>query len=430
MALVSSKNPENTENLLDGAGRWPLSDPDRHLRALTGLRAIAAGWVVIFHASVLFEIWVPPTAKLHPVTSMGFLGVDLFFALSGFVLCHRYLEELGPRLAAGKARDFYFLRIARVYPVHLAVFMVIGLYAAALSWQAGTWDKAFPLSAIPQHLTLVHAWANQQLSWNGPSWSVSLEWLAYLVFPLLAIVLFRISRSRILVPASLLMAAIAYAPLLGHIVGLWTVPAATFAGLPAADGVVGVNILRLAAAFVGGCCAFVLTRHCQRTTGTRAMAYGFGAVVLALVVAVVQLGRSGAGETNRFTWVVSPLLVLVVAYVGLQAPGTRWLTRPRVVALGLSSYSLYMTHWLVFTVMGVVPGVTVGPSVAERLGVVQWGLPARLLYCVGTIILCYAIAHWCWRLVEEPARRALRRATSGRAGEVPVEERSTQKVGS
>ncbi len=424
MALGSSSNYRISEKLLDETVRWPLSEPDRHLRALTGLRAIAAGWVVIYHASFLLEIWVPPTAKFHPVTSMGFLGVDLFFALSGFVLCHRYLDDLGPRLVASKARDFYLLRIARLYPVHLTTLIVIGLIASAVSWQSGKWDKAFPLSAIPQYLILVHAWANQQMSWNVPSWSVSLEWLAYLFFPLLAAVLFRIARSHLIIPATLLIAAVAYAPLLGHIAGLWTVPAATFAGLPAANGVVGVNILRLLAAFVGGCCAFVLARHFQRTTGTRVMAFGFGAILLALVVVVVQLGRSGAGESNRLTWVASPFLVFIVAYVGLEAPGTRWLTLPRVVGLGLSSYSLYMTHWLVFTVMGVVPGITVGPSVAERLGVAQWPLPARLIYCVGTIALCYVIAHLCWRLVEEPARRALRRVTLGRAGELPVEERS------
>ena len=78
-----------------------LADPDRHLVALTGLRGVAAAWVVLFHSSVAIETWLPRTTAVHAVTSMGYLGVDLFFALSGFVLCHRYLDGMGPRLRAG-----------------------------------------------------------------------------------------------------------------------------------------------------------------------------------------------------------------------------------------------------------------------------------------------------------------------------------------
>src|SRR6185437_5078025 len=90
--------------------------------ALTGLRGIAAIWVVLFH---LF--W----PGIDPVTRTGYLGVDIFFILSGFVLSHVYFckEEFFTRSGY---RRFLLTRLARIYPLHLATLIFLLIIVATL----------------------------------------------------------------------------------------------------------------------------------------------------------------------------------------------------------------------------------------------------------------------------------------------------------
>ena len=404
-----------------------LSDPNRHLKTLTGLRAVAAAWVVLFHASLVFTILVPPLAKTNPLTGMGFLGVDLFFALSGFVLCHRYLDSLGVAFNRRKVKDFLALRIARLYPVHLFVIVVFVLYLGRVT-QFGASQQSNvkpPWSLLPQHLVLIHAWFNQQLSWNVPAWSVSLEWLAYLCFPFLALVLFRVARSKHIVIYSGLIFVVAYTPLTLDIIGVWHFPPNTFASLPSNPGLISLALVRLLGAFTGGCIAFVLARAWQRRVAAdrSPSAVLCGTFCAALLLVVIVFTRSGESEITQRTWIVSPLLVALVGLVGLGGSFFQWLTRPTLIKLGLSSYSLYMTHWFVLSVFGVLPVIDVGETLADRLEIAQQPLGARVLFCLAALATCYLVAQLCWRFIEEPARRGLRRRFASSRGELPVEER-------
>lgn len=401
-----------------------LSDPNRHLKTLTGLRAIAAAWVVLFHASLLFEVWVPAFAKLHSVTAMGFLGVDLFFALSGFVLCHRYLEILGPRLDRRSIQDFLLLRIARLYPVHLFVLVVFACYVGLMvALSQGTAGNEFSGTYFGQNLVLVHGWFNQPLAWNSPAWSVSLEWLAYLFFPILALVLFRIDKSARTMFWGLLLGIAVYIPLVLHIVHAQSFPVATFPSDVPNSGIVSLNLVRLVAAFGGGCVAFVLARQCQRRSLGPIKPVFVTTIWFITLAIIVAFGRSGFTEQDSRTWLLSPVLVLLVAVTGLGGTFFGWLERPLMIRLGLSSYSLYMTHWFVFSVFGVVPGLTIGPTLARELNISEQGMLARILFCVAAVAMCYIVAYLCWRFIEEPSRRGLRRRFAGSRGELPVEER-------
>lgn len=109
------------------------------IRQLTGVRFVAAFWVVLYHyqpalatAGVLFPL-------LHEVLRVGSLGVDLFFTLSGFILTHTYLTKLGPKVAGKSAGHFLWLRLARIYPVHFVMLNVAGLAVLAASL-AGSGD--------------------------------------------------------------------------------------------------------------------------------------------------------------------------------------------------------------------------------------------------------------------------------------------------
>ena len=166
----------------------------QELKPLTSLRFIAAFWVLLYH----FKDHLGLGMGQFGLVADGYLGVDLFFTLSGFILAHVYLSHLeGGRFGYG---GFLKNRIARVYPMHLAALgaMLVLFAGAAILGVGESNPDAFRLSDLPAHLLMIHAWgATPSVGWNFPSWSISAEWLAYLLFPIVAGVVKRTNVSVI-----------------------------------------------------------------------------------------------------------------------------------------------------------------------------------------------------------------------------------------
>ena len=99
-----------------------------HLPSLTPLRGIAALWVVVFHFCWRFPNVRPDD---YGVVREGYLAVDMFFVLSGFVISHVYKETFARECTVRRYFDFLKARIARIYPLHLVMLMVF-LAAVAL----------------------------------------------------------------------------------------------------------------------------------------------------------------------------------------------------------------------------------------------------------------------------------------------------------
>jgi peptidoglycan/LPS O-acetylase OafA/YrhL len=166
-----------------------------YVPALTGIRALAVLLVLGFHFYT--EHFVPVGLdSLLPFFTRGYLGVDFFFLLSGFIITHVYLASLAcPNRSM--VQIFLWHRLIRLYPVHLtvlaglvAIISLAGAAGIALNdpqhWQ---WKNLF------WHLTLLHSWGvTESLAWNDPSWSISAEWFAYLLFPLLAPAMIRVQQ--------------------------------------------------------------------------------------------------------------------------------------------------------------------------------------------------------------------------------------------
>ncbi len=172
------------------------------IRTLTSLRYVAAIWVVLFHWTAYF----PDTALAHaPLFREGYLGVDFFFILSGFILSHVYLQ----RQVQGRLDYWNFVsrRIARIYPMHLITLVGMigfGVIAHRLNLSfAGPWspDEFYSLGSgeVPREamaqVLMIHAWgASDGLHFNAPSWSISAELFAYLMFPLFTYGLNRVAK--------------------------------------------------------------------------------------------------------------------------------------------------------------------------------------------------------------------------------------------
>lgn len=395
-------------------------DRDAHLRSITGLRAVAAAWVVLVHAQALTSALVSLPSWTESISTLGFLGVDLFFAISGFVIAHRYFESMSGPWRFAQVRDFLVLRVARLYPMHLTMLMATGL----LVWvwgQRGDSGLSVPLSALPSQLFLTHGWFNQQLSWNEPSWTISLEWLAYLAFPFLAVAVGRLIPRLGTLTSGLLLWGLSIAPLILTASGVLRLQ-------DFGDGGPSLGLARIWAGFLGGMGAYLVARASASRARTRAVAGWLAPVAAAaILLGSIALGAAegpgllaaGFAPSGQRLWLITLLFAPLVALLALcDGPRSPLASRGAVV-LGLASYSLYMTHELMLRVLssvalgGITPDLDVrsAPPVARVLAVAV---------CFGLLVVV-ALAAWHW--IEEPSRRILRRTLVQSAPELPVEER-------
>jgi peptidoglycan/LPS O-acetylase OafA/YrhL len=163
---------------------------------LTGIRGVAAVWVLLFHLSgVCTYLFGFEWLEDLPIVATGWSGVDMFFVLSGFVLMRAHSTEF-MRLRVSSILRFAKVRIARVYPVSLAVLMLIALLA--IDYGFVTWYRVhhpFDLTrtAFVKTALLATRWflPGPLREWNEPVWSLSAEILGYAAFPLLARLLSR-----------------------------------------------------------------------------------------------------------------------------------------------------------------------------------------------------------------------------------------------
>src|SRR5215469_1965207 len=163
------------------------------IRALQGARALPPLILVLFHyceghgyrGAWWFDL---PVAR-------GYLWVEFFFALSGFVLTYVYTPRLRDLWRPRGYASFLRARLARLYPLHLAMLllilvMVVTLRAIAarhgyLSIYDERWHPIVTWQTFVANLFLVQAWnLFPYLSWNGASWFVSVEFLLCLLFPI------------------------------------------------------------------------------------------------------------------------------------------------------------------------------------------------------------------------------------------------------
>lgn len=155
----------------------------RHeLRPLTSARGIAAWYVVLYHIRLSAAGSLPP--GVIDFFAKGYLAVDFFFVLSGFVIWLNYGQLLGQH-GARAVPHFLWRRLSRVYPLHLLMLLVAVAFAIACLATGRGMPDDYAWSTLPFHLLLMQNWGFLPLGWNVPAWSISCELGAYLIFPLL-----------------------------------------------------------------------------------------------------------------------------------------------------------------------------------------------------------------------------------------------------
>lgn len=347
----------------------PVQTPP-DLRALTTLRFLAALWVVLYTAWPHLDVSFVPNA-----VAKGYLGVETFFVLSGFILSHVYLEAAGSgRFSYG---GFLWARIARVYPLHLVtLFGMIGLGVAATAAGLAIDGSLTDWRALPAHLTMTHAWGLAPSSaFNHPSWSISAEWFAYLSFPAFAFAAWRL-RDRPLAATGLVVVLA---------LGLYAV-FELIAGFSLTEATFRWGALRIVPCFALGCALYLIHRIGSVPHG--------GLIALAGAVGVIA-------AASLQWWDPVAVLFAGVTILGLGSVANAragFMGSRLGVYLGEISYSIYMVCAPVLLVMTNVAAMATGAD-DKRFHAFVW------LALVAAIPVAAMATH---HLVERPARKAMR----------------------
>jgi peptidoglycan/LPS O-acetylase OafA/YrhL len=366
------------------------------IHSIEGLRGIAALLVAVFHAYVYMK-WGGFVAQ-SAVLQHAWLFVDMFFVISGYVMASAYSERLG---SVRSAAAFMVRRFFRLYPLHIvttatALLAVIGVQTAKLvlssyGIRAGGEPpfavEFFDLNLLGLELLLLQGVGILRMEiHNYPSWSISVEFWLYLIFALLTLVV-RSSALRIAIGVAIVALCVAY------FIDYWSsAPAALRTldtrGLP--RGMLG---------FFQGVLLFHLYRRFgnrlagSRLAGQRLAGTGPGVLSLAQVAAaclalylVAQQPRLGTAQL-LITFAFSLLVLLLLPDRGLVA---RLLHTHPIQWLGRHSYSIYLTHITVLTVLDW-PGRAIPEPFKHLVG---------LLY-LGVV---FAFSALTYRYVETPWR--------------------------
>lgn len=350
------------------------------LKPLTTLRILAALWVV------LGDYWADRAGAGLPPTlvAQGAYGVELFFVLSGFILSHVYLESFGERRFS--YGGFLWARLSRIYPVHLATLIVVGLMGAGaiLLGQTLRHPVLYWPSLVP-NLLLVNAWGfNTDGGWNHPAWSISAEWFAYLLFPLFAALAWRLRRRAAAAVVGALALLLVIYPLFAQL-----------AGFPLNHATIAWGALRIVPCFTMGCATYLAWR--AGTAPTARIASVIGMASLALCIGLAAMAAPPPLMVASFG-------LLIFSFANLTTSGSRLFSHRVGVYLGEVSFAVYMiaVPWKMLVMSGAQKLLHLGGS-----GLI-W--PLWTLYFLGVVPAAMLLHH----LVERPARNAMRRLSMPR----------------
>jgi len=371
---------------------------DAHARAhafyeegLTGVRALAACWVMLFHVNafagprVLSVNVLGHDVHLHPLITIGWLGVTIFFVLSGFLLTTHLLssiergdERLLPR--------YFMARVRRVIPAYWAQIAVLFVVALAVHRAVPDW-----LRYVPQHLFMLQNTSEFEASLiNGVYWTLPIEFAFYFVLPVIAVRL----AARDAMPDARMYRLLACLYLASVAIGIgWRV---------AVYPLGGPNVAWISNQLPGTLDQFVLgtvvaagLRRWRKAHPAAQVAAASNALTLLGLAGIVTLmyyldaihATFWTGRHNAVYWWYSAnalCVALLVLGVALGGGVSRALfANPVAVAIGTISYSLYLWH----------------------LPIVTWLVPAGLGYAAFfavAVSLTLAASALSYFLVERP----------------------------
>lgn len=345
----------------------------KDIKGLTSLRFFAALAVVVMH----FLIEFPIVTSGEGLVGRLYLAVDFFFILSGFILTHTYVASI--EAGTFSPYNFYIKRLARIYPVHFVTFLAAALATCATIFFLGVfYDRGDSFACFLRGVLLIHAWGfNNDLCFNGPSWSISAEWFAYLLFPLLVPEILRRGAGLSAILSVILLTALCYL--------LYISGAKPFTQLTT------IGILRIVPEFTLGAALYLIGR---KTSLKYASGKSLAAVILAIFLFLVS------HVPDAFIVLLFAAVIVIVAEQARNNTPSI-LNKPLLIYWGEASYSLYMIHLVLWKAM-VVPVLmreNDGSKIFDHWFWIAWLI---------AFLLCFVFASLSYKFIESPARSKIK----------------------
>lgn len=354
----------------------------KEIRSHTSLRGWAALMVVFVHFRSFFHSSIDPD-EFTFFLYKGYLWVDFFFILSGFVMAYVYDIEHPKRYSMRDTMHYLIARIARIYPLHLISLVATLLFfimVAFINWGLGEEaccvfdDPLRNAESLIANLFLIHAWGMfDWVTWNFPSWSLSAELFCYLIFA----VLLTINGDN----RKLALVALSYIAVLFYCLCLAT--------SNDVDEHFRLSTIRATSAFTIGMLLF-LGREVTSAVSERSL------TCIQIAACIALFFSLHFGVTDILSIGLMALLVLVTwedrGYL-CNCLGKRY-----IHTIGLLSFSIYMWHYLV-------------KFIAKQDWESFTGLPLQssvtgsILFVVCMTGLVIPIAVWSYRHLEMPTRK-------------------------
>lgn len=370
-----------------------FADTKPHYELLDGLRGVAALLVVFYH---IFEgLSFAAGGTVITTINHGYLAVDFFFILSGFVIGYAYDDRLGKTMSLG---SFFKRRLIRLHPMIImgALLGVIfycmqgcvrwdGSHVAVSMIMLALLYAMFFIPAVPGASYDIRG-NGEMFPLNGPSWSLFFEYIGNILY---ALFIHRLSNKALTVMVVILgigLAGFALSDAAGYgMIGVgWTLDGVNFIG----------GMLRMLFPFSLG---MLLSRHFKpmKIRG----AFWICTVVLGVLFCVPYIeGKEPFCLNGAFEAVCILFIFPVLVWIGASGKTTDSLSTRICKFLGDISYPLYAVHYPVMYLF-------YSKLIEDKHYTFVEIWPTAILVYIGSIVLAYA----CLKLYDEPVRRSLAR---------------------
>jgi peptidoglycan/LPS O-acetylase OafA/YrhL len=377
-----------------------FADSKSHYVILDGLRGVAAIVVVMFHILETFS----NGDHSRQIINHGYLAVDFFFVLSGFVIGYAYDDRWGKMTLGG----FFKRRLIRLHPM-IIIGMLIGAvtfyfqdcsFFPAIS-QTPVWKlilvTLIGFTLIPVGPSLdIRGWQEMH-PLNGPAWSLFFEYIANILY---ALFIRKFSNKLLAFFVFIAGAALIHLAVTspqGDIIGGWSIDPQQLR----------IGFTRLLYPFFAG---LLLSRIAK--PGKIKNAFLWSSLLLVLMLSIPRIGGSQVWKNGLYDSLTIIFIFPLIVYIGASGNVTGKVSSRITRFLGDISYPLYITHYpFIYLYMA-----WIAHNKDLLIGNSPNSIMVLILVSVGVLIAAIVCAYACFKLYDEPVRKWLsRRFMSGKS---------------